>query len=129
MEIHTSTCTARSGSMTQILSSIYFPSPSPDSLADSLEQPPTRTHKQNGGRTDAEREGKEKETKRKESQGDSMTAGSSRGWEDKREEGGDRSRHKVQVRLAFPDSVLHFMWIFIDLDGVSHKMCFKWVKY
>ncbi|XP_055360032.1 ankyrin-3-like isoform X17 [Betta splendens] len=58
---------------------------SPDSLADSLEQ-------QNGGQTDAAREGKEKEAKRKGSQEDSSTAGPSK----EREQGGDRSQHKVQ---------------------------------
>ncbi|XP_042253911.1 ankyrin-3-like isoform X1 [Thunnus maccoyii] len=65
---------------------------SPDSLADS----PAQTHKQNGGHTDVAREEKEKEAKRKGSQEDSSTAGPSKGLEDKREEGGDRSQHKVQ---------------------------------
>lgn len=58
-------------------------SSSPDSLADSLEQPPA----QNGGHTEAGKEKKEE---------DSSTAGPSRG----REEGGDRSQHKVQVRVV-----------------------------
>ncbi|XP_051274560.1 ankyrin-3 isoform X30 [Dicentrarchus labrax] len=65
---------------------------SPDSLADSLEQPPAQTSRQNGGHSDSAREGKEKEAKRKGSQEDSSTAGPSRG----REEGGERSQHKVQ---------------------------------
>ncbi len=83
--------------------SIYLPaifhSPSPDSLADSLEQPPAQTDRQNGGHSDAAREGKEQEAKRKGSQEDSSTAGPSRG----REEGGERSQHKVQVRVVLPD--------------------------
>lgn len=57
-------------------------SPSPDSLADSLEQPPAQSDRQNGGQ-------------RKGSQEDSSTAGPSR----EQEEGGDRSQHKVQVRV------------------------------
>ncbi|XP_070846105.1 ankyrin-3-like isoform X28 [Chaetodon trifascialis] len=65
---------------------------SPDSPADSLEQPPAQTDGQNGGHGDAAGEGKEKEAKRKGSQEDSSTAGPSRG----REEGGERSQHKVQ---------------------------------
>ncbi|XP_076616513.1 uncharacterized protein LOC143339237 isoform X44 [Chaetodon auriga] len=65
---------------------------SPDSPADSLEQPPAQTDGQNGGHSDAAREGKEKEAKRKGSQEDSSTAGPSRG----REEAGERSQHKVQ---------------------------------
>ncbi|XP_026206968.1 ankyrin-3-like isoform X3 [Anabas testudineus] len=52
---------------------------SPDSLADSLEQPPAQSDRQNGGQ-------------RKGSQEDSSTAGPSR----EQEEGGDRSQHKVQ---------------------------------
>ncbi|XP_041818033.1 ankyrin-3-like isoform X3 [Chelmon rostratus] len=66
---------------------------SPDSLADSLEQPPAQTNSQNGA--DKAREGKEKETKRKGSQEDSSTAGPSRG----QEEGGERSQHKVQASV------------------------------
>ncbi|XP_047464408.1 ankyrin-3-like isoform X9 [Mugil cephalus] len=66
---------------------------SPDSLADSLEQPPA----QNGGHTEAAGEGKAKEAKKKE---DSSTAGPSRG----REEGGDRSQHKVQGRVRPEES-------------------------
>ncbi|XP_044035121.1 ankyrin-3-like isoform X48 [Siniperca chuatsi] len=65
---------------------------SPDSLADSLEQPPAQTDRQNGGHGDETREGKEKENKRKGPQEDSSTVGPSRG----REEGGERSQHKVQ---------------------------------
>ena len=72
-----------------------FLSASPDSLADSLEQPPAQTDRQNGGHVDEAREGKEKEAKTtKASQEDSSTAGPSRA----REEGGERSQHKVQVR-------------------------------
>ncbi|XP_041671229.1 ankyrin-3-like isoform X5 [Cheilinus undulatus] len=75
---------------------------SPDSLADSLEQPPAQAEKQNGGHSEASREGKEKEAKRKGYQEDSSTAGPSRG----QEEGGERSQHKVQgvVRAAESDS-------------------------
>ncbi|KAK2820672.1 hypothetical protein Q5P01_023631 [Channa striata] len=65
---------------------------SPDSLADSLEQPLTQASKQNGGHSDAARDGKEKGAKRKGSQEDSSTAGPSRAGE----EGGDKSQHKVQ---------------------------------
>uniref|UniRef100_A0A3Q1EFS7 Ankyrin 3 n=1 Tax=Acanthochromis polyacanthus TaxID=80966 RepID=A0A3Q1EFS7_9TELE len=61
----------------------------PDSLVDSLEQTPA----QNGGHTEASGD-----RKKKESQEDSSTAGPSKG----REDGGDRSQHKVQVRTA-PD--------------------------
>ncbi|XP_035853483.1 ankyrin-3-like isoform X32 [Sander lucioperca] len=64
---------------------------SPDCLA-SLEQPPAQTDRKNGGHIDAASEGKEKEGKRKASQGDSSTAGPSRG----REDGGEKSQHKVQ---------------------------------
>ncbi|XP_063749381.1 ankyrin-3 isoform X15 [Eleginops maclovinus] len=65
---------------------------SPDSLADSLEQPPAKAVRQNGGHIDAAREGKENQAKRKGSQEDSSTAGPSGG----REEGGEKSQHKVQ---------------------------------
>lgn len=65
---------------------------SPDSLADSLEEPQVQTNKQNGGQTEAAREGMEKVPRRKESQEDSSTAGPSRGDKD----GGNRSQHKVQ---------------------------------
>ncbi|XP_067344783.1 ankyrin-3-like isoform X31 [Channa argus] len=65
---------------------------SPDSLADSPEQPLTQADKQNGRHTDAARDGKEKEAERKGSQGDSSTVGSSRAREEER----DRSQHKVQ---------------------------------
>ncbi|KAM4525443.1 ankyrin-1-like isoform 6-T6 [Odontesthes bonariensis] len=61
---------------------------SPDSLADSLEQPPA----QNGNHTET--------AKRKGSQEDSSTAGPSRG----REEGGDRSQHKVQQSAGAEES-------------------------
>lgn len=84
-------------------SSIYllstFYSPSPENLADLLEQPSAQTDRQNGGQTDEAREGKEKEAKRKGSQEESGTAGPSRG----QEEGGDRSQHKVQVRVVLQD--------------------------
>lgn len=69
---------------------------SPDSLADSLEQPPAKANRLNGGHIDTVRDGKEKEAKRKGSQEDSSTAGPSGG----REEGGEGSQHKVQVRVA-----------------------------
>ncbi|XP_078019194.1 ankyrin-3-like isoform X28 [Epinephelus lanceolatus] len=65
---------------------------SPDSLVDSLEQPPSQSDKQNGAHIDTAREEKESEAKRKGSQEESSTAGPSRG----QEEGGDRSQHKVQ---------------------------------
>ncbi|KAM4526008.1 ankyrin-3-like isoform 3-T3 [Fundulus diaphanus] len=61
---------------------------SPDSPADSLEQPPA----QNGGHTELGRDGKEKEAKRKGTEEDSRTAGPSRG----REDVGDKNQHKVQ---------------------------------
>ncbi|XP_010785950.1 ankyrin-3-like, partial [Notothenia coriiceps] len=70
---------------------------SPDSLADSLEQPPAKANRQNGGHIDTVREGKE--AKRKESQEESSTAGPSGG----QEEGGERSQHKVQ-RSAIDES-------------------------
>lgn len=63
---------------------------SPDSPADSLEQPPA----QNGGHTEPAREGREKEAKKKGAEEDSRTAGPSRG----REDVGSKSQHKVQVR-------------------------------
>uniref|UniRef100_A0A673B242 Ankyrin 3 n=1 Tax=Sphaeramia orbicularis TaxID=375764 RepID=A0A673B242_9TELE len=66
-------------------------------LADSLEQPPTKTDRQNGGHTHAARNGKD-DTKRKGSQEDSSTAGPSKG-RDEKAENGDRSQHKVQVGL------------------------------
>lgn len=67
----------------------------PDSPSDSLE----RSERLNGGQAEAAKEGKEKEAKRRGSQEDSSTAGPSRGQEDKRQEGGDKSQHKVQVSL------------------------------
>ncbi|XP_030610367.1 ankyrin-3-like [Archocentrus centrarchus] len=72
---------------------------SPNSLADSLEEPQVQTSKQNGGHTEAAREGMGKEAKRKESQEDSSTAGPSRG-----QEGGDRSQHKVQGSVRDEES-------------------------
>ncbi|XP_059180383.1 ankyrin-3-like isoform X2 [Centropristis striata] len=100
---------------------------SPDSLADSLEQPPTRTDKQNGGHIDTAREGKEKEAKKKGSQEDSSTAGPSKG----REEGGERSQHKVQGEEAknIPgESVTEEQ--FTDEDGnlVTRKVIRKVVR-
>ncbi|KAM6898672.1 ankyrin-1-like isoform 2-T2 [Lycodopsis pacificus] len=73
---------------------------SPDSLADSWEQPPAQTGRQNGGHVDAAIEEKEKEAKRKGSQEDSSTAGPSRG----RQEGGERSQHKVQESVRADES-------------------------
>ncbi|XP_027144821.1 ankyrin-3-like isoform X14 [Larimichthys crocea] len=74
---------------------------SPDSLVDSLEQPPPQADRQNGGHhIDATREAKEKEAKRKGSQEDSSTAGPSKG----REEGGERSQHKVQGGVRADES-------------------------
>ncbi|XP_062234953.1 ankyrin-3-like isoform X6 [Platichthys flesus] len=67
---------------------------SPDSLADSLEQPPPPTSRLNGGHSDV---AQEKEAKRKE---DSSTAGPSRG----RDEAGDRSQHKVQGSVRAEES-------------------------
>ncbi|XP_070707513.1 ankyrin-3-like [Pempheris klunzingeri] len=73
---------------------------SPDSLADSLEQPPAQTDRHNGGHGDLAREAKETTDKRKGSQEDSSTAGPSRG----REEAGERSQHKVQGRVRAEES-------------------------
>lgn len=71
---------------------------SPDSLADSLDQPPVKADRQNGGRSDAVREKKDKEPKKKGSQEDNSTVGPSKGREDKTDNG--RSQHKVQVRVG-----------------------------
>lgn len=79
-----------------------FNSSSPDSLADSLEEPQVQTNKQNGGQTEAAREGMEKVPRRKESQEDSSTAGPSRGDKD----GGNRSQHKVQVGIGPSQRIL-----------------------
>ncbi|XP_062298019.1 ankyrin-3-like isoform X1 [Scomber scombrus] len=100
---------------------------SPDSLADV----PAQTHKQNGGHTDAAREEKEKESKRKGSQEDSSTAGPSRGQENKKEEGGERSQHKVQgeeARNIPGESVTEEQ--FTDEDGnlVTRKVIRKVVR-
>ncbi|KAM8730059.1 ankyrin-3-like isoform 24-T24 [Acanthopagrus schlegelii] len=100
---------------------------SPDSLADSLEQPPAQTGRQNGDHRDAAREGKEKEAKKNGSQEDSSTAGPSRG----REEGGERSQHKVQGEEAknIPgESVTEEQ--FTDEDGnlVTRKVIRKVVR-
>ncbi|XP_008435591.1 ankyrin-3-like isoform X25 [Poecilia reticulata] len=69
---------------------------SPDSPADSLEQPPA----QNGGHTEPAREGREKEAKKKGAEEDSRTAGPSRG----REDVGDKSQHKVQETIRADES-------------------------
>ncbi|XP_035853470.1 ankyrin-3-like isoform X19 [Sander lucioperca] len=99
---------------------------SPDCLA-SLEQPPAQTDRKNGGHIDAASEGKEKEGKRKASQGDSSTAGPSRG----REDGGEKSQHKVQGEEAknIPgESVTEEQ--FTDEDGnlVTRKVIRKVVR-
>ncbi|XP_058476382.1 ankyrin-3-like isoform X34 [Solea solea] len=73
---------------------------SPESLADSLEQPPTRSNGRNGGHTQAARERKEKDAKRKESQEDSSSPGPSRGHEERV----DRSQHKVQESVRAEES-------------------------
>lgn len=70
--------------------------PSPDSLADSLEQGDI----QNGDHSEAAREGKE--AKQKGSQEGSSTVGPSRG----RDEGGDRSQHRVQVGVCLSSGFL-----------------------
>ncbi|XP_032429954.1 ankyrin-3-like isoform X11 [Xiphophorus hellerii] len=69
---------------------------SPDSPADSLEQPPA----QNGGHTEPAREGREKEAKKKGAEEDSRTAGPSRG----REDVGNKSQHKVQETIRADES-------------------------
>ncbi|XP_014911968.1 ankyrin-3-like isoform X8 [Poecilia latipinna] len=69
---------------------------SPDSPADSLEQPPA----QNGGHTESAREGREKEAKKKGAEEDSRTSGPSRG----REDVGDKSQHKVQETIRADES-------------------------
>ncbi|XP_049916899.1 ankyrin-3-like isoform X4 [Epinephelus moara] len=100
---------------------------SPDSLVDSLEQPPPQSDKQNGAHIDTAREERESEAKRKGSQEDSSTAGPSRG----QEEGGDRSQHKVQGEEAknIPgESVTEEQ--FTDEDGnlVTRKVIRKVVR-
>ncbi|XP_029977233.1 ankyrin-3-like isoform X29 [Sphaeramia orbicularis] len=102
---------------------------SPDSLADSLEQPPTKTDRQNGGHTHAARNGKD-DTKRKGSQEDSSTAGPSKG-RDEKAENGDRSQHKVQgeeARNIPGESVTEEQ--FTDEDGnlVTRKVIRKVVR-
>ncbi|XP_035469519.2 ankyrin-3 isoform X7 [Scophthalmus maximus] len=68
---------------------------------DSLEQPLAQAARQNGGQSDAAREGKEEEAKRKgSSQEESGTAGPSRA----REEGADRSQHKGQGSVGAEES-------------------------
>ncbi|KAM7370488.1 hypothetical protein PAMP_010030 [Pampus punctatissimus] len=100
---------------------------SPDSLADSLENPPAQTHKQNGGHPDATSEGKEKEAKRKGSQEDSSTARASRGEEDR----SDRPQHEIQgeeARNIPGESVTEEQ--FTDEDGnlVTRKVIRKVVR-
>lgn len=80
--------------------------PSPDSLADSLEQGDI----QNGDHSEAAREGKE--AKQKGSQEGSSTAGPSRG----QDEGGDRSQHRVQVRVCLSSGVLIVLYQYILKD-------------
>ncbi|KAM3592619.1 uncharacterized protein V6R79_022325 [Siganus canaliculatus] len=92
---------------------------SPDSLADSLEQPSPQTGKQNGDHSDGAREGTDKV-----SQQDGSTAGPSRG----REEG---SQHKVQgeeARNIPGESVTEEQ--FTDEDGnlVTRKVIRKVVR-
>ncbi|XP_029933551.1 ankyrin-3-like isoform X3 [Myripristis murdjan] len=104
---------------------------SPDSLADSPEKAETQTERQNGAHAEPSREGKEMEDKRKGSQEDSSTAGPSRGREDKREEGDDRSQHKAQGEQArnIPgESVTEEQ--FTDEDGnlVTRKVIRKVVR-
>ncbi|XP_078134780.1 ankyrin-1-like isoform X19 [Sander vitreus] len=99
---------------------------SPDCLA-SLEQSLAQTDRKNGGHIDAASEGKEKEAKRKGSQGDSSTAGPSR----EREDGGEKSQHKVQGEEAknIPgESVTEEQ--FTDEDGnlVTRKVIRKVVR-
>ena len=74
----------------------WFPSLSPNTLHESLQQPAAQTDIQNGDLGDAAREGKQKEAKKKRSQEDVRTVGPSRG----QEEGGDRSQHRVQVSFC-----------------------------
>ncbi|XP_034716801.1 ankyrin-3-like isoform X19 [Etheostoma cragini] len=99
---------------------------SPDCLA-TLEQPPAQTDRKNGSHIDTASEGKEKEAKRKGSQGDSSTAGASRG----REDGGEKSQHKVQgeeARNIPGESVTEEQ--FTDEDGnlVTRKVIRKVVR-
>lgn len=84
--------------------------PSPDSLAGSSEQPPNI---QNGDHSDAAREGKEKEARKKGSQEDGDTAGPSR----VQEEAGERSRHRVQVRVFL-------IFVFMTHLKTSNVFCF-----
>ncbi|XP_041830254.1 ankyrin-3-like isoform X4 [Melanotaenia boesemani] len=96
---------------------------SPDSLADSLEQPPA----QNGGQAEAARKGKEKEAQRKGPQEGSSTVGPSRG----REEIEDKPQHKVQgeeARNIPGESVIEEQ--FTDEDGnlVTRKVIRKVVR-
>ncbi|KAM4715927.1 uncharacterized protein FYW61_018652 isoform 6-T8 [Anableps anableps] len=69
---------------------------SPDSPADSLEQPPA----QNGRHTEPAREGEEKEAKKNGAEEDNRTAGPSR----EREDVGDKSQHKVQETIRADES-------------------------
>ncbi|KAM8889761.1 ankyrin-3-like isoform 21-T21 [Synchiropus picturatus] len=67
---------------------------SPDTLADSLEQPspPLLSSKENGSHTSTAKEEKDKPAKKKGSQGENHRAGSSRGQEEK----GDKAQQKTQ---------------------------------
>lgn len=82
---------------------------SPDSLADSPE-----ADRHNGGHDHAASE--EKEAKRTRPQEDSSTAGPSRG----RQEAGERSQHKVQVRVALSGKCVTHSLVFILLKFM-HK--------
>ncbi|XP_068439855.1 ankyrin-3-like isoform X2 [Clinocottus analis] len=102
---------------------------SPDSLADSLEQPdpPPQTDRHNGGHAHAATGEKEKDAKRTASLEDGSTAGPSRG----RQEAGERPQHKVQGEEAknIPgESVTEEQ--FTDEDGnlVTRKVIRKVVR-
>ncbi|KAM8889752.1 ankyrin-3-like isoform 12-T12 [Synchiropus picturatus] len=75
---------------------------SPDTLADSLEQPspPLLSSKENGSHTSTAKEEKDKPAKKKGSQGENHRAGSSRGQEEK----GDKAQQKTQESLSDEDS-------------------------
>ncbi|XP_053716068.1 ankyrin-3-like isoform X7 [Synchiropus splendidus] len=72
---------------------------SPDTLADSLEQP-SPSSKENGSHTSTAKEEKDKPAKKKGSQGENHRAGSSRGQEEK----GDKAQQKIQESLSDEDS-------------------------
>lgn len=98
----------QSGELTQLLFSNFIPPRSPDSLADLSELNVGRSGRHNGGHgADAE----EEEARRKGSQGGGSTAGPSGG----RQEGGERSQHKAQVRVALlrrADSLILFTCLY-----------------